>query len=471
MPGKILLINTNIMRPRVAPIGLDYLASALTGAGADVHFFDLAMEGGDWKSRLQRMLNALQPHLVGITIRNIDDCYFLSGQFLVSPVKQLVAWLRKNTEAKIVVGGGGYSIAPRALLEYIGADWGIWGDGEEAVVKLLNTVASDRTPKPDDIPGLVLPGAKFPQRAEANLARLKFNRKLPNNSLYFRLGGQIGVETKRGCSGKCIYCADPLAKGTRMRMRKPEAVADEIEALVAVGATAFHICDSEFNRPYAHAEAVLREIIRRKLGKKVEFYGYFSPKPFDLALAKLFARAGGKGICFGADSGSDEMLATLKRDHNAADIELAVKACAKAGVKTMCDLLLGGPGETRESLAETIALMKKIKPDRVGISYGLRVYAGTELSDIVRKSGGATLTARRVKEAGNAFPEFYLSPALRKDGLKYLRKIVGKDPRFFLPAEVTKKQNYNYSGNFYLEDLIRKGARGAYWKILLDDAR
>ena len=193
-------------------------------------------------------------------------------------------------------------------------------------------------------------------------------------------------------------------------------MADEIEALVAAGATAFHICDSEFNRPYAHAEAVLREIIRRKLGKKIELYGYFSPKPFDLALAKLFARAGGKGICLGADSGSDGMLAAYKRDHNAEDIGLAVKACRKAGVKTMCDLLLGGPGETKESLAETITLMKKIKPDRVGISYGLRVYAGTELADMVRKNGGEVLNARRIKEAGNAFPLFYLSPALRKDG-------------------------------------------------------
>ena len=161
-------------------------------------------------------------------------------------------------------------LLPEALLEYTGADYGIWGDGEEAVVKLLNTVASDRTPKPDDIPGLVIPGAKHPQKAEADLARLKFNRKLSNNSLYFRLGGQIGIETKRGCPGKCIYCADPLAKGARTRLRRPESVADEIEALVAAGATAFHICDSEFNRPYAHAEAVLREIIRRKLGKKIE---------------------------------------------------------------------------------------------------------------------------------------------------------------------------------------------------------
>ena len=164
------------------------------------------------------------------------------------------------------------------------------------------------------------------------------------------------------------------------------------------------------------------------------------------------------------------MLAAYKRDHNAEDIGLAVKACRKAGVKTMCDLLLGGPGETKESLAETITLMKKIKPDRVGISYGLRVYAGTELADMVRKNGGEVLNARRIKEAGNAFPCSISHPRCARMGQVPAQN--RRQRRAFFPARgSTKKQNYNYSGNLYLEDLIRKGARGAYWKILLDDAR
>jgi len=460
---RILLLNTNLMRPRVAPIGLDYVASALAAAGAEARLFDLALAGRDWQTRLKKLLDDFAPHLIGITIRNIDDCYFLSGRFLLAPVKKLIRWLRKNTKARIVLGGVGFSIAPSACLDFLAADYGIWGDGEESLVLLLKSVSSRREPKAGEIPGLVLPGAKVLERAESDPDRLALNRKLVDNSLYFRLGGQVGIETKRGCSGNCIYCADPLAKGTRVRLRNPAAVADEIEELLGQGAWAFHICDSEFNRPRAHAQAVLEEIVRRGLGRKIALYGYFSPMPFDQELARLYARAGGKGICFGADSGSERMLATLKRDHSLKDLETAVAASKKARLKIMYDLLLGGPGESLKTLAETIALMQKLKPDRVGISWGIRVYAGTELAKIAGCQNNR-------KNPGLLFPVFYLAPALKKTGLEFLRQLIGNDNRFFLPAKISRKQNYNYSGNLFLEQLIKRGARGAYWKILYDHA-
>ncbi len=465
MSGKILLLNTNRMRPRVAPIGLDYVAAALEHSGASVKLFDLALEDKGHRARLKKLLKTFSPDLIGITIRNIDDCYFLSGQFLVEPIRTLVSWLKKNSPAKIVLGGVGYSIAPSGLLDYLAADYGIFGDGEAAAIKLLNAVAADKEPLPSNIPGLVVPGAKDCRRAETDPARLFRNRKLADNARYFRLGGQLGIETKRGCDGRCIYCADPLAKGRKIRLRGAEAVADEIEELLSYGAWAFHLCDSEFNRPYAHATAVLEEIVRRGLGKKIALSGYLSPMPFDLELAKLYAQAGGKGICFGSDSGSDQMLSILKRDHTAQDLDTTLTACKKAGIKVMYDLLLGGPGETRKTLAETIRLMQKIKPDRVGVSYGLRVYAGTPLARLVAKE---ELMGAVEHNPELIFPVFYLAPALRKTGLEYLRNLIGRDSRFLLPAKTTKEQNYNYSGNLYLEKLITKGARGAYWHILLN---
>ena len=468
MPGKILLINTNRMRPRVAPIGLDYVAGALGSAGAEVRFFDLAFASRGWTFPLKKLLDEFKPNLVGVTVRNIDDCYFLSGSFLLRPVKRLVSWLKQNSNAKIVLGGVGYSIAPLALLDYLGADYGVWGDGEDVIVKLLNSLSSGKSPDAEDIPGLVTKDAKAFQRSELDPDRFRLNRKLADNSNYFRMGGQIGIETKRGCTGKCIYCADPLAKGRKVRVRSAESVADEIEELLSYGAWAFHFCDSEFNRGRNHAEAVLREILKRDLGKKISLYGYFSPKPFDLDLAKLFVTAGGKGICFGADSGSDELLSILKRDHCAKDLETAVIACKKAGIKLMYDLLLGGPGETKKTLAQTIKLMQKLKPDRVGVSYGLRVYAGTELARMIEAGKCVCASGSLQNNPELIFPVFYLSPALQKNGLEYLHDLVGSDKRFFLPAQVSKKQNYNYSGNLFLERLIKKGARGAYWKILLD---
>jgi len=460
MPGKILLLNTNRMRPRIAPIGLDYVGSSLLAAGAKVRLFDLALCERAWQSRLKKTLDEFRPHLIGVTVRNIDDCYFLSGKFLAGPIKYLVNWLRRNSPAKTVLGGVGYSIAPFALREYLGADYGVWGDGEQAAVSLLSAVAAGREPLSADIPGLVAPD-QMSRRAEIEPDAVWRDRKLSDNSLYFRLGGQAGVETKRGCNGSCIYCAEIISKGARVRLRSPAAVADELEELLSQGAWAFHTCDSEFNRPVSHAVAVLEEIVKRGLGKKIHLYAYLSPRPFDRAFARLFAAAGGKGICFGADSGSDEILSALKRDHWARDLATAVVAASKAGVRVMYDLLLGGPGETRKTLAETIRLMKKLKPDRVGVSWGVRVYEGTELQRMV-------MAEMNSSNPGFIFPEFYLAPALEKDGLDYLRGLIGNDTRFFLPAKTVKRQNYNYSGNLFLERLVKKGARGAYWKILYD---
>ena len=65
------------------------------------------------------------------------------------------------------------------------------------------------------------------------------SRDLVNNAEYFRLGGQIGVETKRGCNRQCSYCVDPLAKGPTVRLRLPAEVADEMESLLHQGIDVF----------------------------------------------------------------------------------------------------------------------------------------------------------------------------------------------------------------------------------------
>ena len=472
--SRILLVNTNRLRPKISPIGLEYIASYLEHCGIEVRLFDWAFAEKGWSQQLKKKLKEFSPLLIGITVRNIDDCYYLSGQSFLNPIRWLISWFKKNSSAKIVLGGVGYSIAPKALLQYLGADFGIYGDGELALVQILELVSADKEINAGKLTGVLTPDSKTFHRAELAPDNFPRTRKLIDNYLYFQVGGQVGIETKRGCDGKCIYCADPLAKGRKIRMRNPIAVAEEIAELVSYGITAFHICDSEFNRPYFHCQEVLREFQRRGLGKKIELYSYMSPKPFDLDLAQLYSKAGGKGICFGVDSASEKMLKVLKRDHSIKDIENAVIFCKKAGIKVMLDLLLGAPGEDEKTLKETISLMKKIKPDRVGISYGIRVYDKTALKGLIEQGGRGDDEGIVFGGFQNnpelIFPTFYLSPALKKEGLNYLKKLIGKDPRFLLPSAPSKKQDYNYSGNLYLERLIKKGAKGAYWKILLEEA-
>ncbi len=468
----LLLINTNTLRPRIAPIAFDYLCSVLEQQKVRFKIFDLSFERKGWSKKLAELIRKDPPFLIGITLRNLDDCYFLSGKFLAGKVRWLVQFIKKNFNIPIVVGGVGYSLAPRALLEYLGADYGIWGDGEEALLALAKVLQKGQEPRQADIQGLVGKGFALCSRAMADLRNFSFQRSFVQNSLYFKLGGQIGIETKRGCDGRCIYCADLVSKGRKFRLREPESVADELEELVRKGIWAFHLCDSEFNRPYSHCMSVLEEICKRGLNRKIKLYGYFSPARFDNDLAQLYARAGGAGICFGADSGAEEVLESLRRDHTPDDLARAVSLCKKHKIRVMLDLLLGAPKESKKTLRKTISLMKKIKPDRVGLSWGVRVFAYTDLEKKLRKQEQIPdgIIGAWQNNPELIYPVFYLEPSLQKDGLAYLEGLIGSDPCFFLPSAQKKSQDYNYSQNLFLERLIKKGARGAYWAILLEES-
>jgi len=279
------------------------------------------------------------------------------------------------------------------------------------------------------------------------------------------------IETNRGCPQQCIYCADPLGKGKRIRLRSPASVADEIEALLKMEIDHFHFCDSEFNLPPAHARDVCLEIIRRGFGAKIRWYAYCSPVPFSEELAVLFERAGCAGINFGVDSANDQMLRTLGRDFTVEEVVRTAQLCHHQGIIFMYDLLLGGPGETRDSLRETIKTMKRLSPSRVGTSLGIRIYPGTALAAMVRKQGpieqNPNLQGARDKLDKTFFaPIFYLSSALGEDAPEYLASLIAGDERFYSNFPNAGNKNYNYNENILLVQAIRDGYRGAFWDIL-----
>jgi len=162
-----------------------------------------------------------------------------------------------------------------------------------------------------------------------------------DNKRYFKKGGQAGIETKRGCPGKCIYCAEPAAKGDIVRTRSPADVTDEIAHLLQQGIDYFHTCDSEFNLPDRHAKDICKEILARNIGDKIRWYAYCSPLTFNRDLAELMKAAGCAGINFGVDNGDAAMLDILQRDFSPDDIENTARYCRQSGITTMFDLLLG----------------------------------------------------------------------------------------------------------------------------------
>jgi radical SAM superfamily enzyme YgiQ (UPF0313 family) len=461
---RVLLVNPNRIRPPVAPLGLDYLADALAARGAEVGVLDLCLE----PEAAAAAVDAFGPDVVGVTLRNTDDCYFGGQDFFLPQVAGVVAELRAATPAPVVLGGVGFSVMPEAALELCGADLGLRGEGEFAFPVLAAGLAQGRPV--DELPGLVRrTGAGFWANpcAFGDLAELPFpSRSWLDNRRYFREGGQLGFETKRGCAGRCTYCADPLAKGDRVRLHAPERVAAELRALLAQGADHLHTCDSEFNLPFGHALAVCEAISAAGLGTRLRWYAYCAPRPFSRELALAMARAGCAGIDFGADHADPGQLARLGRDHGPEDLLGAAEACRAAGIPFLFDLLLGGPGETRQTLAEAISFMRRVDAPRVGLSVGVRVYPGTALAQTALDEPEGLRPLPGPGGPDLVRPAFYLSPALGDDLPAVVAELAGDDPRFLFADPTKKGQNYNYNANRVLEEAIAAGARGAYWDIL-----
>ncbi|HIJ64430.1 MAG TPA: radical SAM protein [Candidatus Hydrogenedentes bacterium] len=474
----ILLVNPNFMRPPIGPIGLEYVASDLAWRGFDPVLCDLAF-AADWRLALADAVEQTKPAAIGVSVRNIDDAYFASQDFVLETTAAVVQEVAALSNAPVVLGGVGFSTAPHDILEYTGADHGIVGEGETAFAALLDCLEAGGDAS--KVPGAVVrTAAGRVVVMPASPSRLDTlptpSRTFAANPRYFEEGGQSGIETKRGCNRTCIYCPEPYAKGRTLRLRSPESVADEFATLLDQGIDVAHLCDSEFNLPTDHAREVCDTLVRRGIPSRFRWYTYACPRPFDTDLAERMARAGCVGVDFGVDHGDPEMLRRLGRDYGPGQLRSVARACRKAGLIFMFDLLLGGPGETHDSIRRCIDLMREIGPDRVGLSCGVRVYPNTPLARMVRGQGplaanpnlhGATADNETLLK-----PIFFVDKAIDADIHEFVWSLV-KDDRRFLAADPTDKdRNYNYNDNSVLANAIRAGARGAYWDILrrLDDA-
>jgi len=470
--ADIVLVNPNRMRPAIAPIGLDYLAGALAAHGRPPDLIDLAF-ADDVEDAVLEYFAENDPRLVGLSVRNTDDCTLASGASFVADLKEVVRHIRSATDAPLILGGCGYSLFPADLLRMTGADFGILGDGEETLPALLDHLDAGK-------PATGLPGVAVRDGDDVHLTPARYGRRISlaadrsfiDNARYFREGGQGGIETKRGCSHHCIYCADPAAKGHEVRRRDPDEVAREVRALINQGVTVLHTCDPEFNVPPDHAAGVCTRLVSRGLAERVRWYAYCAPAPFPEDLADTMRRAGCVGINFGADSGCDAQLRRLGRGYGAKQVAAAVTASKKAGLLVMLDLLIGGPGETPETCAETISFVKSLPVDCAGAAVGIRLYPGTPIGQAVLAAGpleenphlhGAT-------EGNDSLlaPVFYVDRALGDDPAGLVVDLIDGDERFFPPVASRDARDYNYNDNAVLTEAIAKGARGAYWHILHD---
>ena len=399
---KILLINPNQYRtPPVPPLALAHLHSALQNTTYECRILDLCFSD-DPAAEIDEAINNFNPGIAGFTIRNIDTCIYQNNIFFLDDITKLVTHVKKRG-IPVLLGGSGYSFIPEGILEYTGADWGICGPGEKALVNFLELFEE----KPPPL-GTVLDGWEAGIDADFHIDR---DNRI-DYKCYTSERGILGFETQKGCTEHCSYCAEG---NSRMLFRNPECIVEELKNLSDRGFTTFHLCDTEFNQNLSHSTTFLETLIKK--GPDIKWVLYMKSSPYDDNLFRLLKKSGADLITLSLPTGSNWL------EHASEQCRLT----KKHGLKLAVDLLLGFPGETIDFVKRTIEALKKIRPDTVGVNSTIRLNPGLTVTRTVIDSPEYR---KHMMGAVDNNPHFILPVFYNHLSVDMLREIIGDDPLF-----------------------------------------
>lgn len=435
---KILLVATNRERSPypVAPLGALFVAGAARAAGHHVEFLDLGTAFLPALA-LRQALKKSDFQAVAFGIRNLDNCWCFAPHSYFDEVREFTDIVRQHFAGPLILGGTGFSVSPHGWMQRLDADCGVVGEGERAFLEVLSRIEMGRSLEGMD--GVVLSPKHAAPAATASPPAQAIDRlgELPRPahdlcqySRYQRHGGFIGVQTKRGCPFQCAYCIYPKLEGRRYRLRPPEAVADEVAAVVASSSKLRHFffVDSVFNDPRAHALAVCRQLTRRQLPAR--WSAFCNPVGFDAELARAMAEAGCAGVEFGLDVASDKMFAALAKPFGQAETRIALQAAHDAKLPFAIFLLFGGPTETWKDVEDTQHFLNACAPaNAVFATLGIRVFENTPMVEIAVRDG-------QLQPGQDLFaPAYYLSSAMQADTEMNLDRIARRREEWTSPVD------------------------------------
>ncbi len=421
--------NQEKLPDAVVPIGLLYIM-ANTPDTHTKHLIDLCFES-DPQQALRDQVPELTPDIIAISMRNIQNNDYSGLDDNIEYYAGLVAALREVSDAKIVLGGAGFSVMPAELMARIQPDFGIAGEGELAFPKLLDAIEAGSgyenigaLHRLDD--NEVISNPRPPAFLDMN--SLAVPDRTVISSRYFAEFGADSIQTKRGCPLRCDYCTYPVIEGRVGRTRKPSAIVDEMfESLEQnPDINHFFIVDSVFNLPRTHAKDVCKELIRRNWN--TPWTCYANPLGFDQEFADLAKAAGCAGMEIGSDSGVERVLKNLHKGFTTDHIRKLHDICVTAGIPDCHTFIIGTDGETMDDVQETLDFMEELDPFSAQIMIWIDDYEALdpdyrEERKAFRKNIEAVLESNREKFPRWCVPSLRINfderlfRALRRSGL------------------------------------------------------
>ena len=348
--------NSHIITP---PLGLGYLASYAQKFGHKVLIID-ALRDNLSNEQVVEKINAAGISAVGIT------CLSAFYNEVVELSKML-----KAEGKKVFIGGIPPTFMPKQTLIDTGADYVSLGEGEISLKKLLDAnfdgTGIQGIYNLENLPDKPIKGEKvenlddLPMPDWGQISPKSYPRA-PHGAVTKNY--PIGIIiTTRGCPYGCKFCASPNFYDRKIRFRSPKNVVDEIEYLVKNhGVKEIHFEDDNFTLKRSHAYEVCKMIVDRKIKITFTCPNGIRADKVDKELLLMMKKAGCYCFAYGIESANPQILKNINKDEDIETIKKSIDIAADCGIDCVGFFIFGLPGETKQSIEQSInfALSSKL---------------------------------------------------------------------------------------------------------------
>ncbi len=399
---KILLLNPpkydiskygrSLLETSAPGVGLGYIAAFLRKNGYQVKLIDMLLDNFE---QAREKIKKEKPDVVGITCLS-------EGRKNAFKLAQVVKTI--NPKIKVIMGGHHVTAMPEQVLKNFPVDFIVRGEGEITTLELIRALENKSDLKL--VEGLVFKeGAKIvvtpPREMIKNLDDLPFPlydrfdiysdlenthanmANLETNGIKLKDRKYAYVTTSRGCPYNCQFCSSTKFWGRRYRLRSPKNIVDEIEMLNKnYGTNYISFVDLAFTISSRNVIETCKEILKRKLN--IIWDCTTRVDALNEEMLRWMKKAGCFFISVGVESGSEKIIKNIEKHISLEKVIQAFNLFHKVGILAYPLLMVGNPGETNDTIKETVKLIKIIKPYSVAVSKTM-ISPDTDLYELAKK--------------------------------------------------------------------------------------
>ncbi len=346
----------------IPPISLGYVAAILEQIGCTVRLIDVSALGLA-KEDVIADLKSFNPDFLGFTMSTFQFQHTLSW----------IRYIKSALNISVIVGGIHLSVYPRETLTHPEIDYGVVGEAEDTLPELLYSVINKHNLNEvagicfRDQDGKVALTSLREYRSNLDKSPFPSRHLLPNDKYYSLISQRknfTAMITSRGCPFRCIFCDNQTIP---YRCRSAKNIVDEMqECHKEYNINEIDIFDGVFSVSQKRAIEICTQIRRRRL--KIAWSIRMRVDLVNEEMLDSLVDAGCMRIYYGIESGSPEILKTINKMVNLEHIERIVRLTKKKGINTFGYFMIGNPGETEDTIKQTIRLMKRLPLDYVQIA-------------------------------------------------------------------------------------------------------